>query len=186
MSGLLPQSDTLQTYNAISRLLHWLMAFLILLMLALGWSFGFIHGELKPVLVDLHKSIGITILVLFFARLLVRIILPPPPLSEELPVAMKIGAESAHIMLYTLLLILPLSGWMAVSAMGRPPAFFGLFTMPSLTEKNPEIVPLLKSIHENGAIILALLVVIHGGAALYHHFVRKDETLKRMLPKRRT
>lgn len=185
MSGF-PQSDTLQTYNAISRLLHWLMAFLVLIMLALGWSFEFIHGEIKPFLVELHKSLGIAILTLFFIRLGVRILLPPPPHPAYMPLPMKFAADTAHVLLYVLLMALPLSGWLALSAMGRPPSFFGFLTMPALMEKTPELVALLRSIHANGAIILAVIGVFHGGAALFHHVVLKDNTLKRMWPPRRT
>jgi len=183
MSDATPSAN-IQTYSAISQCLHWLMAALVLLLLALGWGLEFVHGEIKPVLVGAHKSFGILVFVFFFVRLLARIALPPPPLVNGITVLQKFAAEAAHVGLYTLMLVMPLSGWMAVTAMGRTTSFFDLISLPTPFPKSPELVSLLREIHENGAVFLTGLVVIHVGAALYHHFIRRDETLLRMIPKR--
>lgn len=174
----------IQAYPAISRFFHWLMVVLILSLLGIGWGVDVVHGEMKPLIVTLHKSLGILAFALFFVRLVVRIIFPPPPLIEGMAFSVKLMAETAHVALYTLMLIMPLSGWMLVSAMGRGPSFFGLIDIPALFSKTPVLVPLLREIHENGSVLLAGLVLVHAGAAFYHHFIRRDETLLRMLPQR--
>ncbi len=174
----------IQTYPAISQILHWLMVVVIVALLTIGWGLDLIHGEIKPLILLIHTSLGVGIFGLFFVRLINRMMAPPPPLVQELSPLVKLAAESAHVALYVFMLVMPLSGWMLVSAMGRPPVLFGLIPLPALFPKTTALVPLLREIHGNSALFLVGFILAHAGAAFYHHFIRKDETLLRMLPKR--
>lgn len=173
--------NTSATYGAISLFLHWLMAILILLMFGLAWVRDFAANDLRMPILELHKNIGILILSLFVVRLIWRLINIIPALPSHYSRFIHVGAKLGHFSLYTLLCLLPLSGWIMVSAMGRPPVFFGLI-MPSLITKNIDIIPMLKEIHETLAYGFIVLITTHISAALWHYFIKKDDILERMLP----
>jgi cytochrome b561 len=138
---------------------------------------------------QLHKSLGITVLVLSMARLLWRLANPPPALPSTLRRWEAALARVTHIGFYVLMIALPLSGWMMVSASvwNIPAVVFGLFTLPhlpvlgTLQDKKP-VEDALKEVHEALAIGIFVLLLLHVAAALKHHFVLHDDTLARMLP----
>lgn len=177
-----------EAYGIVSRFFHWLTALLVFVMLGLGWGREVMPGAWRPAMMDWHKSIGITILVLFAARLFWRLYTKPPRLPETLSRLSKHAAHGVHGLLYLTLAALPLSGWLMLSAMGRPPSLFGLAVLPPLIDKAPGLVPLLKNAHELMAYGLVALVVAHVAAALLHHFFYKDDILRRMWtsPEKRT
>ncbi len=142
-------------------------------------------------LLQLHKSIGLTVLVLSIARLGWRLVNHVPPLPADLNPLFKLGAHLTHIVLYLLIVGIPLTGWLIVSAspMGLPTMYFGWFAWPDL----PGFADMTRATkhvwqHNFGAahVFLAwsaiVLVPIHIGGALYHQFIRRDEVLLRMIP----
>ena len=174
--------NTRSAYGAISLFLHWLMALLIVTMFILVWTRDIAPSDWRMPMIDLHKSIGITIIMLVSLRLLWRFANIRPSLPHQYPQIIHIGAKLGHWALYAFMFVMPLSGWLMVSAMGRAPSFFGFFTLPALIDKNIPLVILFKNIHEFIAYGLIAMVIAHIGAALWHYFIIKDDILTRMLP----
>lgn len=170
------------SYGAISLFLHWLMAFFVIAMLMIGWGRDYTHGELKSFLMDIHKSTGIMILLLMTCRLVWRLASPPPHLPAEMPKTTKYAAHGAHTALYILMFLMPISGWLLVSAVGRTIDFLGVIPLPSLMEKTQSYAPMIKETHEIMAYGLAGLILLHAAAGIFHHVVHKDDILERMLP----
>lgn len=133
----------------------------------------------KLELYSYHKWLGVTILLLFLPRLLVRIAKPPPALLPAPPWQLKL-AKITHTLLYILILLVPISGWMMSSAKGFPVVYLGIVPLPDLVGKDKEFGNFLKDVHEALSSGLALLVVLHLGAAVKHHLIDKDGTLHRM------
>ena len=169
------------SYNAPARLLHWLMAGLILLMLFIGVFMVSISTEERQVLIGMHKTIGIMILVLGVTRILWRLASPPPPSPASEPRWRRLVAEATHLAFYALILSMPLVGWAMQSAGGYPVAIFGGVHLPPLVPPNGELHAALRLVHRIGAYLFYGLFLLHLSAALYHAFVLEDGTLRRML-----
>lgn len=182
--------NTKTGYGGIAILFHWVMALLIVAMLALGL---YMH-ELPPTeqstfeLYQLHKSIGFVVLALGVLRLVWRLLNPSPKLPGGMSALEKVGAHLGHIGLYGLIFALPLTGWFMVSASpwGIPTILFNTLPVPHLpvpavlgTQEQAE--GFFKLLHAYGAYLLIALIVVHVAAALKHHFVARDDTLKRMV-----
>lgn len=176
--------STRQQWSGIGKALHWLVAALILVMAYLGLTMGDLpNGPDKIATYALHKSIGLSILALAVLRLGWRLYAGAP---EEVPGAPRWQARIAtvtHVALYVLLLALPLTGWLLNSAAGFPLQWFGLFNLPSLAARDEALHALAVQSHELLFWALAVLVVMHAAAALYHHLFLGDATLARMLPR---
>lgn len=174
-------------YDPIAVTLHWIIALAIITMLALGQVMEDLPIAYKFQAYNFHKSLGISILALSIFRLIWRFLNPPPALPEGMKPHERFLAHAAHWGLYFLMIAMPLSGWLMVSAMHKyPTVFFGLGEVPFIpmpSGTNPKAASdLLKDAHEllaNGAI---LLIGLHVAAALKHHFMDKDTILTRMLP----
>ncbi|TZF90334.1 cytochrome b [Lysobacter lacus] len=173
-------------WGAVSQLFHWTCAALVV---ALG-SIGLYMTELtSPVskirIYALHKSLGITLLALVLLRLLWRwthsVPEPVPGLSRPL----RLAAGGVHGALYAMMIAMPLTGWLINSTSGYPLQWFKLINLPSIAAKNEHLNGIAKQLHEFGFWFLALLVLGHVAAALYHHVFLQDGTLNRMLPARR-
>jgi cytochrome b561 len=185
--------NTYLRYGTVAVTLHWLIAAAIIFMLGFGLYISQLPDSdpsLFP-LVQLHKSIGLTILMLSALRVLWRLINPVPPLPDTLSPALKMLARTTHVLLYVLIIAIPLSGWAMVSSsrLGLPTMYFGLFEWPHISflaslpmPEKKQMSHLFAGTHLWLAIGAALLLVLHVGAALMHHFVYKDDTLRRMLP----
>lgn len=169
-------------YGAISLFLHWLMAILIIIMLALGWGREYAHGETKTLMMDAHKTIGVLILILICLRLSWRFYSRVPLLPETLSHNKKLVAHATHALLYFLIFVMPFSGWLMMSAMGRPLYVFRVILLPPLIQNSSDLVPLLKEIHEISAYGLCFLMSLHLSAALIHQYIYKDDIMRRMLP----
>lgn len=175
--------NTTASYGNIAKGLHWLMAILVISMLAVGlYMEGLDLSPQKLLLYGWHKSFGALILILAILRLTWRLSNPTPALPHTLPTLQHIAAHGVHALLYVLLFLMPLTGWLMSSAAGFPVSFFGLFTLPNLIEANKEWRMFFGDAHEILAFSLIALLVAHVGAALLHHFYYKDTILKRMLP----
>jgi cytochrome b561 len=136
----------------------------------------------KLTLLSRHKSIGITILVLACLRLGWHWANPTPTLPTALKPYERLLARGTHLLLYALLLAIPLTGWMMSSARGFPVSWFGFLQLPDFVPKDKALYEALVSTHETLAWTLAAIVALHVGAALKHHFMLKDDVLRRMLP----
>ncbi|BBF68703.1 cytochrome b [Sphingomonas bisphenolicum] len=167
-------------YTSVARTLHWAIAILILLNL----FFGFAHDALPKewAVMPVHKSIGLTVLALTLVRIVWRLTHPAPPLPAAMPAWEKGAAHATHVLFYALMLILPLSGWIMSSAGTRPLNWFFLFDVPKFgVGKEDAIVGLSRGAHELLPWLWVALILLHVGAALRHHFMLKDDVLRRML-----
>lgn len=174
--------NTSHQFGLIAVLLHWSMALAIYAMFALGlWMVGLgYYDSWYHDAPEIHKSIGVILFLTLMVRLLWRVISPPPkPLSSYSPLV-RISAVVAHLLLYTLLLAILISGYLISTADGKPVAVFNLFTLPALFSGAGEQSDLAGDIHLWLAWTVVMLSVLHGLAALKHHFIDRDSTLKRM------
>lgn len=179
---MLARMDTPFRYSAAQRALHWAMALIILVAIALGaWAATLPSGvSPRSQLLYVHKSLGMLALVLFVVRLVVRAAQGEPRWRVPLPKAIRGGAHAAHWSLYLLMLAMPVSGYALSGAGGHPIPFFGLFQWPVLIEKSKAMSEAARGAHYWLAWIMGAIVAVHVAAALWHHIVRKDETLLRM------
>lgn len=169
------------SFSLLSRVLHWLMAVMILSMLFIGVFMASTVGPDYHRLVTLHRPLGIAILVLALLRLAKRLHTPPPPLPEELPSLMKAGAKASHVVLYALMIAMPLVGWAMLSAGGYPIPLWGeSLLLPPIVPHNPALWAWLRSAHTVLAFLLFGVVLAHIGAALFHGLIRRDDVVPSM------
>jgi cytochrome b561 len=168
-------------YHPVAKTLHWLMSILIIGLLALGL---YMHElPLSPKKLELyswHKWFGVTVFMLVWLRLAWRMAHPAPPPPAGLSPLLKNIARAAHVLLYALMVLIPLSGWLMSSAKGFQTVWFGVLPIPDVLPRDKELGDLLEEIHEGLNAALMLTLGGHVVAALWHHFVLKDDTLKRM------
>lgn len=184
-------------YTAVAQAFHWLIALALTGMVVLGLAMT--HAGLARAtqfkLYQLHKSVGITILLLALLRLAWRITHRPPVLPSGTPGWERGAAHGTHVLLYVLMIGMPLVGWImvSVSPFNLPTVLYGVVPWPhipglSSIGNKPYWEGVAKLVHAYGAYVLIALVALHAAAALRHHFVLKDDILARMLPglRRRT
>ena len=172
-----------QAWGSLSIGLHWLTLIMILSLAAVGMNMDDLpNGPLKIQVYAMHKSFGLTVLALTAIRLTWRLFSVTPEPGPGTPKWQEWIAKLVHGALYFLLFAMPISGWLYNSAAGFPLKYFGLFSLPKLSTYNPELKHLAGDAHETFFYILALLMLMHAGAALKHHYLDKDNTLTRMLP----
>jgi cytochrome b561 len=175
-------ASTIPAYSVTARVLHWLVAALVLPMIAVGiiianeWG-----GPVQQPLYDLHKSIGALLLPLIVVRLVYRLVHPPLPLPADIPALQQFAAHATHWILYGLLIVQPVVGLIATSAYPAPLPMFGLFELPHVWPENRPLSERLFALHRWLGLTIAAVAAIHIGAALQHHFVRRDRVLMRML-----
>lgn len=179
-------------YTVVAIALHWVMAVGILALAAIGLAMVHLKIPLhrKFELYQLHKSIGVTILLAALLRIGWRLMHKPPELPAHMPPLERAAAVGGHLILYFFLFALPLTGWALVSAsvLRIPTVLYGVIPwphlpiLPTLTHKAP-VEAFLKHIHAYGAWTLIAIVTGHAGAALRHHFIKQDEVLLRILPR---
>ena len=180
--GTIADAVVTPAYTFTARLLHWTTAVLILSMIPLGvvianeWG-----GSAQDSLYDLHRSIGAAIIPLVILRIIYRWTHPPRPLPDDIPSIQKLAAHTTHWGLYALLIVQPFTGWIATSAYRAPVVVFGLFELPPIWRESRAFSEQLFFVHGLIGIAIACLVAAHIGAALYHHFVRRDRVLLRMI-----
>lgn len=178
--------NTEDRYGAVGVLFHWSIGILIMALAGLGLYMvtlpdaGF---NLKKItLILYHKDFGMLVLVLAALRLAWRVgnVIPQP--TEHLPNWQKIAARFVHLSFYALMFALPITGWLMSSAAGFPVSLLALFTLPDLISHNDYLFQRLIEIHKWLGYGLIFFLLIHTGAALSHHFIFKDDTLRKMLP----
>lgn len=175
--------NTEASFGAVHKLLHWSIAALIIFMLALGLYMGEVPmGPDKYRLYGLHKATGMVVLLLAGLRLAWRLVNAVPPLPANTPRWQRLLANIVHKLLYVMMFAMPITGWIISSAAGFPVSVYGLFTVPVITAPDKALMHDMGEVHENLAWILMALIAMHAGAALMHHFMYKDNILRRMLP----
>jgi cytochrome b561 len=169
----------IQHFPVLSRLLHWIMAVLILAMLFIGVAMVSSLSEYHR-LVSIHKPIGILILVLAAIRLVNRLVNPPPPLPAGMPAALRFAATASHWLLYILMFAQPLVGWAILSAGGYPIALIGSFHLLPILPHDATLYALLRPLHSVLAFVLFATFLLHLGAALTHAFIFRDGVFRSM------
>lgn len=178
--------NTRDTYGVIAKLFHWVLAVFVLGMISVGVSFNYLSASnFKTQLIQVHKSLGVTILCLMILRLWWRLINPQPRLPQNTPTWERLAMHSVHWLLYLTVIAMPLSGMIMSQAAGYAVQFWWFFSI-----KLPWVLP-SKALasdmfvaHKILAWTITTLVVIHTLAALKHHYLNKDTILKRMMPKK--
>jgi cytochrome b561 len=171
-------------YPPLARKLHWATAVLVAIMIVLGFWITWFEPKneaLKFALYDTHESTGALLFVLVLARLLRRIVDPPAPLPSTVPKVFRAAAQANHLLLYALLLLQPVLGFLATNAWGFPFCWARLLPIPSPLGKDEALAPVLSQLHLAGAILLLLLVGAHLSGAFFHGAIRRDDVVRRML-----
>jgi cytochrome b561 len=187
MTGRAPS----RRYTIVAIALHWLIALGVLALIAIGLAMTKLG--LSPLrqfqLYQLHKSIGITVLLLVVARIAWRLGHRPPPLPQAMPALERHAASAAHVGLYALIIGMPMTGWALVSSsrFNIPTVLYGVVKWPHLPylptlHDKARVEAAMKLVHGYGGWILLGLVALHAAAALRHHLVLRDDILWRMLP----
>ena len=170
-------------YRPSQRILHWTMAIVIISALGIGLYCSYLvpGSALRQALLDVHKSLGMTALVLIVIRLPLRLSFGEPAYRQPLGALNHYAARGVHILLYALMILMPLAGYTTSAAGGRDLPWFGLFERPNLLPLDKPLARIAAEIHEYGGYCLYAIVSLHILAALWHHLFRKDEVLRRML-----
>jgi cytochrome b561 len=174
-------------YSRLARALHWLTVALLMVQVPLGFamvSYGSQTSFAPPtgLMYDSHKLLGLIVLALIVVRLAYRLIGGAPPPEPSLEPWQRVASGLTHWLLYALLLTVAALGWLATSYYG-PMQPLGV-PVPVLVAQDQAVAEVVYGWHKLGAIVLAALIGLHVAAALYHHLVRKDGVLRRMLPGR--
>jgi len=175
-----------KTFTRTARVLHWLMAVMVVAMLFIGVGMVASVSERHEWLLRIHKPLGIAILLLAVVRLGVRLRHPPPPLPADLPAVQKLAAFASHWLLYFLMLAMPLIGWAMLSAGGYPVMLGTSLRLPPIFPVSADAFAVLRHLHGAFAMLLFLTFLAHMAAALYHGLIRRDGVLSGMLGRRST
>lgn len=169
-------------YSAIAKLLHWLIAAMVVFIIPAGIAMVNIgQGALQNQLFDLHRSFGIVVLSLMLIRVGYRLTFGAPAAAAVLTPLQYQISRIAHFSMYVLLVATPLIGWIGTSAYPATVNVFGLFAMPHLIGPDRALSETLLAIHGYMGFALGVIVIVHIGAALYHGLIRRDGVLSRML-----
>ncbi|QLH43384.1 MAG: cytochrome b [Coxiellaceae bacterium] len=176
-------TNTETRYGMMAILLHWIMAVLMLGLIVLGLYMVRIPISAEKLkLYGWHKEYGFLALFLAMFRIVWRIGNITPLLPSTLPHWQKLAAHTVHWAFYGFMFALPITGWLITSAAGLPASFFGLFVLPDLVAPNHQLQLVFSDIHEWLSYGLIATFCAHVGAALKHHFINKDDILRRILP----
>lgn len=171
-------------YSIPQRAIHWIMALLILPMIAAGFLMvqQGLPRSLQNTLFILHKNIGVLVLALAILRLFLRLRRPAPPLPSSLPAWQRRIAHASHGLLYVLIFLMPLTGYIRVRAGGFPIEALDRLGLPTLVPRSDSLATLAKSAHELGAYAIAALLALHIAAALHHGLILRDGSFARIWP----
>ena len=170
-------------WGSVAKTLHWLIALLVIGMLVGGFTMVDLPMSADKFWVyGVHKSIGVTILVLMLLRFAWRGVDPRPRDVAGMSPLVAFAAHTVHRLLYLAVIAMPISGWVYNSASNFPLQWFKLVQLPALVAPDPELKRLAHDVHEALAYTIILLLLLHIVGALKHHFIDRDDTLRRMLP----
>jgi cytochrome b561 len=171
------------SWGAPAKLFHWVMAALIFTQIVLGLMAA--NWHLSPTKLELffwHKSTGMLILALVGLRILWRLVNPTPELPSGMAAWERTAARLSDLLLYVLMIALPVTGWIVNSASNVPFRIFWLIPLPAIVAPDKPTAEFAALVHGGLFALLALVLVAHVGAALRHHYVKRDTVLTRMLP----
>lgn len=180
----MPLRNTAEAYGSLAKFLHWAIVILIVgqwLLAELAEDAGKGTPE-RAALMGWHISFGMLVLLLALVRIGWKIVNRGQPAVLGEVIWQRRAASAGHGLLYLLILLQPISGWLVVSTGGSGAGFFGLFEFPALTAEDHDFHETMEAVHETLFNALVVVAVVHVAAALYHHWVLKDATLRRMLP----
>ena len=172
-----------QSYGKLSIGMHWLMvALLVAVYTCIELRVLYPKGsDPREALKTWHFMLGMGVFVLIWVRLAIRLLEPTPAINPAQTPMENLLAKAMHGLLYLMMIGLPLLGWLTLNASGKPVPFFGL-QLPSLIEENKALAKALKEFHEQAGKAGYILIGLHAAAALVHHYIKRDNTLIRMLP----
>jgi cytochrome b561 len=172
------------SYSGPARILHWLMAVLILLTIPAGLIMvqEGLDRSVQNTLFIFHKNVGVALLILVLMRLLWRWRNPPPPKPSSLPALQVRAAELSHAGLYVLMIAVPLAGYVRVKAGGFPIESLDALNVPSLVPRSDSVAEVAKLIHYGAGLAIMALIALHIAAALFHGIVKRDGIFSRMWP----
>lgn len=168
-------------YDGVARLIHWLVVVLIVAQFAIGWTMPDVHKGTQPTgLIAWHLGVGALLIDVMVIRIVWRLTHRPPP--ETLPPLLGVVSKVTHLLLYAALIVVPLLGWANASSRGWAVRLLGLVDYPRLITVGSSFGRAMGDIHGVLAWMLFALIVMHVVAALFHHFVLRDQVLQRMSP----
>ncbi len=174
--------NTEETYGALSKFFHWVMAIIIIAMLLSSyWMMGLEPTPFKWSVYKLHKSLGVFLLIILIARFSWRLNNKTPKMPEGIPSSEALLASIFHNLLYFLMLAMPLSGYIMSTTGGHGVEFFGL-PLPSIVNVDKDLSKIARNGHTIISYLLYGFITLHILAACYHHYFRKNIVLTRMLP----
>lgn len=175
--------NTAATYGSLSKFLHWTIALGVIFMLIIGFTMGSVAEPLSSKLYGYHEEAGLTILGILLFRVYWRWWNPVPVLPNSIPSWQRAASTMTHYLLYISLFVMIGSGWAKSTSSGYTPNFYGLFELPMpFVPVSTPVKHLAKQIHVTTVWIIISLVSLHIVAALHHHFILRDNILRRMLP----
>ncbi len=178
--------NTTTSYGSVGKFVHWLVALMVITMLIVGFTMGSVQEPLQSKMYGFHEEFGLTLLGVLLFRIYWRWVNPQPELPISLPTWEKFLAHLSHYLLYVAVAVMIASGWAKSTSSGYTPNFYGLFELPMpFVPVSKAVSHFVKQIHVTTVWILITLVSLHILAALNHHFIYKDDVLKRMLPSKK-
>jgi len=174
--------NTNRAWGSLTKALHWIIVLLIINQWLIAERADDLKGLEKLQALAWHKSFGITILMLAVIRLVWRLLNPVPDLTAETRPWERVLAKVSHVLLYALIFALPLTGWMMSSARNFPVSWFKLFQLPDLVAPSDALFHRMHDLHHLLFNVLVGVAVLHVAGALKHHFIDRNDVLKRMLP----
>ena len=175
--------NTTRSWGTLSKSLHWIIVLLIINQWVIAERADSLPlGPAKLQALAWHKSFGLTILALAVVRLVWRWMNPVPELSTETRPWERRLAALSHLLLYALIFAMPLTGWMMSSAKNFPVSWFNLFQVPDLVAPSETLFRQMRHLHHLLFDALVAVALLHVAGALKHHFVDRNDVLKRMLP----
>jgi cytochrome b561 len=172
-------------YSTVAKWFHWLTVPLIVVLLLTGLTIRFIADEPKIRFYMVHESIGLLVLILSACRLTWRLTHTPPPMAAHLPLMERLGASAVHHAVYLALIVQPILGFLTTNAYGFPQrgdrAFLGFIDLPKFMEANADLAHTLHWAHSIVGWLLVPALTMHVGAVIYHHAIKRDGTLLRMI-----
>jgi cytochrome b561 len=178
----MPFRNTTRTWGSLSKAFHWLIVLLIINQWWIAERAEELKGLAKLEALAWHKSFGMTILMVAVLRLAWRLMNPTPDLTMETKPWERVLAKISHVLLYALIFAMPLTGWMMSSAKNYPVSWFKLFQFPDLVAPAEQTFRQMNDLHHLLFSVLVGVALLHVAGALKHHFIDRNDVLKRMLP----
>jgi cytochrome b561 len=180
----LSASHPTDRYDPVAMFLHWAVAALIVAAWLLPQVTELVSREQEAIIVDLHRSVGVTVLALVLVRAVWRLVSPPPALPAATPRLVRLASHAGHAALYLLMLAVPVLGMLFTWAAGHDVPVWGLLTLPAPFAPDDSLRRLFIDLHALSANAIMILAGLHAAAALFHQYVLRDGLLARMLPAR--